>query len=109
MRGNGINYDTGFVNKGVSSRQPFDIAVVTRELQIIAHDLHCNAVRITGGDPEQLESAARIAVEAGLEVDLRASKLSDALLLIGLHIFRLGHVRLTLLWLLASAHQGRAG
>ena len=29
MRGKGINYDTGFINKGVSSRDPFDLAVVT--------------------------------------------------------------------------------
>jgi hypothetical protein len=68
MRGKGINYDTGFINKGMSSRDPFDIAVVTRELQIIRDDLHCNAVRVTGGDPERLEIAAGIAAEAGLEV-----------------------------------------
>jgi hypothetical protein len=68
MRGKGINYDTGFINKGVSSREAFDIELVTRELQIIRNDLHCNAVRVTGGDPERLEIAARIAVETGLEV-----------------------------------------
>ena len=68
MRGKGINYDTGFINKGVSSRESFDIAVVRRELQIIRDDVHCNAVRITGGDPERLEIAAGIAAEAGLEV-----------------------------------------
>ena len=68
MRANGINYDTGFINKGVSSREPFDSEVVKRELQIIRDDLHCNAVRVTGGDPERLEIAAGIAVEAGLEV-----------------------------------------
>jgi hypothetical protein len=68
MRAKGINYDTGFINKGVSSRDPFDIAVVKRELQIIRDDLHCNAVRITGGDVERLEIAAGIAAEAGLEV-----------------------------------------
>jgi hypothetical protein len=68
MRAKGINYDTGFINKGVSSREPFDIEVVRRELQIIRDDLHCNAVRITGGDPERLEIASRVAAEAGLEV-----------------------------------------
>lgn len=68
MRGKGINYDTGFINKGVSSHEPFDTEVVRRELRIIANDLHCNAVRVTGGDPERLEVAARIAAEAGLEV-----------------------------------------
>src|SRR5690242_9049399 len=68
MRAKGINYDTGFINKGVSSREKFDLAVVKRELQIIRDDLHCNAVRVTGGDVERLEQAARIAGEAGLEV-----------------------------------------
>lgn len=68
MRARGINYDTGFINKGVSSREPFDLDIVRRELQIIHDDLHCTAVRVTGGDPERLESAARIAAEVGLEV-----------------------------------------
>lgn len=68
MRVKGINYDTGFINKGMSSRELFDTAVVIRELQIIRDDLHCNGVRITGGDVERLEIAARIAAEAGLEV-----------------------------------------
>jgi hypothetical protein len=68
MRAKGINYDTGFFNKGVSSREPFDIEVVKRELQIIRDDLHCTAVRVTGGDVERLEIAARIAAEIGLEI-----------------------------------------
>lgn len=68
MRARGINYDTGFINKGVSSREPFDLDIVRRELQIIHDDLHCTAVRITGGDPERLDTAARIAAEFGLEV-----------------------------------------
>lgn len=68
MRGKGINYDTGFINKGVSSRDPFDVEVVKRELSIIRDDLHCNAVRVTGGDPERLAIAAGIATAAGLEV-----------------------------------------
>jgi hypothetical protein len=68
MRAKGINYDTGFINKGVSSREPFDVEVVKRELQIIHDDLHCNAVRVTGGAPKRLELAAGIAAETGLEV-----------------------------------------
>ena len=68
MRAKGINYDAGFINKGVSSREGFDFAVVTRELQIIRDDLHCTAVRVTGGDAERLEIAAGIAAAAGLEV-----------------------------------------
>lgn len=68
MRGKGISYDTGFINRGVSSREPFDLAVVARELHIIRDELHCTAVRLTGGDPQRLETAAGIAFAAGLEV-----------------------------------------
>jgi hypothetical protein len=68
MRGKGICYDTGFFNRGVSTHEPFDPEVVGRELRIIAGDLHCNAVRITGGDPERLRIAATHAAAAGLEV-----------------------------------------
>jgi hypothetical protein len=68
MRANGISYDTGFVRNGGSSREPFDPEVVRRELRIIRDDLHCNAVRIMGGDPERLELAAAYAAELGLEV-----------------------------------------
>lgn len=68
MRGKGISYDTGFLNKGTSSRPSFEPDVVRRELQIIRDDLHCNLVRVTGGDPDRLELAAKLAAEAGLEV-----------------------------------------
>lgn len=68
MRAKGINYDTGFFNKGASSREPFDLAEVRRELAIIRDDLHCNAVRVTGGDAARLDAAAQIAAELGLEV-----------------------------------------
>jgi hypothetical protein len=68
MRGKGISYDTGFIRNGASSREPFDPEVVKRELQIIRDDLHCNAVRVMGGDPERLELAATYAAELGLEV-----------------------------------------
>jgi hypothetical protein len=68
MRGKGINYDTGFINKGSSSREPFDPTIVRREIEIIRDDLHCNTIRVTGGDADRLEIAAAIAAEAGLEV-----------------------------------------
>ena len=68
MRGKGICYDAGFLHAGVSSREPFDPTAVGREMQIISNDLHCTAVRITGGDPERLELAAGLAADAGLEV-----------------------------------------
>jgi hypothetical protein len=54
----GITYDTGFEPYGPanSSRKLFDAEVVQRELQIIAHDLHCSHVRITGADPGRILS-----------------------------------------------------
>jgi hypothetical protein len=68
MRGRGITYDTGFFNAGTSTHEPFDPALVRREMQIIHGDLHCTAVRITGGDAARLKIAATLAAEAGLEV-----------------------------------------
>jgi hypothetical protein len=64
----GINYDTGFISAGTTTREPFDPQIVKREIQIIHDDLHCNAVRVTGGYAERLEIAAARAAEAGLEV-----------------------------------------
>ncbi|GIH18916.1 hypothetical protein [Rugosimonospora africana] len=68
MRAKGITYDTGFTPGGRSSRPVFDADAVRREIRVIADDLHCDAVRITGGDPERLAIAARHASDAGLEV-----------------------------------------
>jgi hypothetical protein len=68
MRGKGISYDTGFISNTRNAREPFDPEVVKRELRIIRDDLHCNAVRIMGGDPERLEVAATYAADLGLEV-----------------------------------------
>jgi hypothetical protein len=91
MRGRGINYDTGFMSAvmrdaGVSTHEPFDPEVVGRELRIIREDLHCTAVRITGGDLDRLKLAATLAAEAGLEVwlcpftcDLTTDELLDFL------------------------------
>lgn len=68
MRAQGISYDTGFVYKGANSREHFDQEVVRRELRIIRDDLHCDAVRVIGGEPERLEFAAACAADLGLEV-----------------------------------------
>ncbi|WP_436788786.1 hypothetical protein [Yinghuangia sp. YIM S10712] len=68
MRAKGICYDTGFLYNGDNSRDRFDPDLVRRELTIIRDDLHCNAVHITGGDPERLELAARHAADLGLEI-----------------------------------------
>jgi hypothetical protein len=66
----GINYDTGFEPYGPanSSRKTFDTDVVRREMQIIADDLHCTHVRITGSNPDRIAVAARHAIEAGISV-----------------------------------------
>lgn len=68
MRTKGISYDTGFIRNGTSSRARFDPAVVERELRIIRDELHCNAVRIMGGDAGRIELAAGCAAALGLEV-----------------------------------------
>jgi len=64
----GITYDTGFISGGTTTREPFDLKVVKREMQIIHDDLHCNAVRITGGHADRLEITAGFAADAGLAV-----------------------------------------
>jgi hypothetical protein len=63
MRGKGINYDTGFSPGGHSSREHFDAGVVRAEMRVIARELRCTAVRISGGDPGRLSTAGE-----GLEV-----------------------------------------
>src|SRR5262245_6243278 len=64
----GINYDTGMALDDHRTRVAFDEAVVQRELEIIAGDLHAGAVRISGDDDARIEVAARHAAAAGLEV-----------------------------------------
>jgi hypothetical protein len=68
MRGKGINYDTGFSPGGQSSREYFDAEVVRGEMRVIARDLRCTAVRISGGEPARLSTAAELAAAEGLEV-----------------------------------------
>ncbi|MFC4424908.1 hypothetical protein [Deinococcus navajonensis] len=68
MRARGITYDTGFFNGITSTHEPFNPEAVQRDLQAIRDDLHCTAVRVTGGNPERLEIAARHAAALGLEV-----------------------------------------
>jgi hypothetical protein len=82
----GVTYDTGFFHAGVSTRETFDPAVVKREMQIIHDDLHCNAVRITGGNADRLEQAAIYAASTGLQIwfspftcDLTCDELLDFL------------------------------
>jgi hypothetical protein len=65
----GINYDVGIeFQRDYMSRRIFDERVMRRELDIIKNDLHCNAVRISGTDIRRLTTAAKYALELGLEV-----------------------------------------
>src|SRR5215813_14573864 len=68
MRGKGINYDTGFSPGGENSREHFDADIVRSEMRIIARELHCTAVRISGGEPARLSMAGELAAAEGLEV-----------------------------------------
>lgn len=68
MRARGINYDTGFLPGDHLSRRTFDPETVRREMAVIAGELHCDAVRVSGRDPERLSVAARYAAAVGLEV-----------------------------------------
>jgi hypothetical protein len=68
MRLRGINYDVGTRYGQIMTRPEFDRAVARRDLGVIKNDLHCNAVRISGEDPGRLTTAARDALQQGLEV-----------------------------------------
>jgi hypothetical protein len=68
VRGKGINYDTGFLPGNYDSRPVFDAAVVAGEMRVIARELGCTAVRITGSRPERISVAAEAAAAEGLEV-----------------------------------------
>jgi hypothetical protein len=68
MRGKGINYDTGFFPGGKDSRPDFDPETARSEMRVIADDLHCTAVRVSGALADRLSAAARAAADAGLEV-----------------------------------------
>lgn len=68
LRGKGIHYDTGTFPDGDTSRPAFDPRDAERDMRVIAQDLHCTAVRITGGDPHRIETTARHAADVGPEV-----------------------------------------
>ncbi len=69
MKYRGINYDIGVRTiSGGLTREHFNLNVVTKEMEIIRDDLHCNAVRISGFDIERIKNAAEIALQLGLTV-----------------------------------------
>jgi hypothetical protein len=63
----GVSYDVGRV-MGINWRPDFNPEAVRLELEIIKKDLHCNAVRLCGQDLRRLATAARDAIDQGLEV-----------------------------------------
>jgi hypothetical protein len=68
VRARGITYDTGTFPGRLLTRKTFTFEQVRREMTVIADELHCDAVRVSGGDAERLGIAARHAADAGLEV-----------------------------------------
>ncbi|KPV42560.1 hypothetical protein AN477_17055 [Alicyclobacillus ferrooxydans] len=74
MEVRGITYDVGMpVIKGGMTRESLSTDTVDREMQTIANELNCNAVRITGQDLGRLRMAADIAARYGLDVWLSPS------------------------------------
>jgi hypothetical protein len=69
MTRRGIDYDVGLSpTPGMSTRPHFDPRQCQRDLRVIAEELHCTAVRISGCDLDRVSVAARQALELGLEV-----------------------------------------
>jgi hypothetical protein len=65
----GINYDVGsYFRKGKLSRPDFIEADIRKEIGIIKHELHCEAIRISGFDIQRLVRASEFALEEGLQV-----------------------------------------
>jgi len=67
VRRKGVCYDVGRELEGRSWRPDFRPAEVRRELEIIAGDLHCTAVKIHGAALPRLGWTAQVALERGLE------------------------------------------
>ncbi|WP_306207975.1 hypothetical protein [Actinoplanes sp. RD1] len=69
MQTYGITYDTGWTHgPGPTTHEPFTADTVRADMAAIRDQLHCTAVRVTGGLPDRLELAAQLAADAGLEV-----------------------------------------
>jgi hypothetical protein len=68
MRARGINYDTGFLPGESISRSAFAPETVRHDITVIAEELRCDAVRLSGRIPERLSTAAGYAAAAGLEI-----------------------------------------
>lgn len=78
MRYRGVVYDVGlkFTVGQPSSVEPFSPALVEHDINVIAHDLFANAIRIEGEEVDRLVVAAREAHAAGLKVFLNPWKMN---------------------------------
>jgi hypothetical protein len=66
----GVNYDVGTplaTTRGTTRAEPGD-AELERDLALVAGELGCTGVRISGADPGRLERAAAVALRHGLAV-----------------------------------------
>lgn len=69
MKYRGINFDTGTKTMtGGQTRERFEPDRIAKEITIIKNELHCNAIRISGGSIERVAKASEIALQSGLEV-----------------------------------------
>ena len=69
MKFKGINYDVGTKTiTGGLTRKVFDLNIVTKEIEIIKNELHCNAIRISGLNIDRIAEASEIALKTGLTV-----------------------------------------
>ncbi len=72
MKLKGVTYDAGSVMY-LNWRPDFDPKSVSREIEIIKNDLHCDAIRISGLDINRLTIASEIALRQGLIVTQQGS------------------------------------
>jgi len=69
MKYKGINYDTGMrTTTGKLTREKLEPEVIAKEISIIRHELHCNAIRISGLDIDRIVMASEIALQQNLSV-----------------------------------------
>jgi hypothetical protein len=69
MKIKGVTYDVGTPTiNGGRTRETLRLDLVEQEMQVIARELHCNAVRIIGHGIERLKLAASVASRQGLAV-----------------------------------------
>jgi hypothetical protein len=65
----GINYDAGIkFSPNNGTRISLNSSIMMKEISLIKHELHCNAVRIYGDNLDKLIECAKIALKEELNV-----------------------------------------